>query len=159
MGNALTWSSESEVKFPSNSGNTMYDYVFTLASVPNPNKGNKRMNKNSVDMTYPDLTPNTLADNLWTKYEQYSTKFCLAVYELVSTPTANAAPNVYSARTYGVLHHAWLGFNKVNPVLYVLDGNFAPVSCVEAIEGLQSKEYVIATGTDLTKAKNAGSKM
>lgn len=36
----------------------------------------------SYDFNYPDGTPSTLADNyLWTTYEQYSTKFCLSVWD------------------------------------------------------------------------------
>lgn len=83
-GNALTWNSESDVNFLSNADeNTFYDYVFTLSSVQNPSYGGERMAEGdmSYDYTYPDSTPRDLSDNLWTRYEQYSTKFCLAVWD------------------------------------------------------------------------------
>lgn len=47
----------------------------------------------SYDNNYPDPTPNSLGDNLWTTYEAYTNKFLLAVYD--DANTANSGNIAY----------------------------------------------------------------
>lgn len=144
MGNTVQSTySTSDITFPSNSDDTtFYDYVFTLQSVTNPSDGFKRTDT-SRDYTYPDSTETDLSDNLWTRYEKYSKKFDIGVWD--EAGTTNSDTNAYQARSYGVLSHAWLGFFKFNDILYILDNNYE-VNDVECTEGLLSPKYYVATG-------------
>lgn len=89
---------------------------------------------------------------MWTRYETYSTKFCLSVWD--DENTANTDTEAYQARSYGVLHHAYLGFFEVNPILYVTDLDLMAVDAVETTAGLQSDYYYVATGSTKDNAKN-----
>jgi hypothetical protein len=76
----------------------------------------------SYDNTYPDDTNLDLSDNLWTSYEEYSKKFELCIFNEESVSSSDSI--YYQARSYGILHHSYIGFFEINPLLYILDSNF-----------------------------------
>lgn len=110
----------------------------------------------SFDMTYRDPTPYDLTDvNLWKEYESYTTKFEIAVYNNEGTlAESNAA---YNSRNYGVLNSVWLGFSETLDLLWILDEDGDLIddeNPIEVIAGLQSNEFFVATGIDLSIAQN-----
>jgi len=76
----------------------------------------------SYDNAYPDDTEQDLSDNLWTSYEEYSKKFELAVRD--EEGTSNSDSIYYNSRSYGILHHAYVGFFEINPILSFLDADY-----------------------------------
>lgn len=106
----------------------------------------------SYDNTYPDDTKLDLSNNLWTSYEEYSKKFELGIFN--EENLANADPTYYQTRSYGILHHSYIGYFEVNPLLYILNSKYEQVITLEATAGLLSDYYYIATGNSRAEATN-----
>ena len=61
-------------------------------------------------MTLNDQNLNRISLSLWETYDSYTNKFELHVYQTTETLTNTVSGTSYNARSYGILHTAYLGF-------------------------------------------------
>lgn len=129
------------------------DYVLTVNGVKNPSETYLRDTTASGDFDVIAAGDITSSKNLWLRYQQYSLKFEMALFNKPGSSDTNGFN-----RAYGVLNAAWVGFKPQKTSLYILNEKGKHVdgkaTFLTVVSGLQSGDNYIATGKTIAEAKN-----
>lgn len=99
---------------------TYVDYVLNIDDVDNPDFAHARTGSADMDITLAEDSA-SVDDPLWIKYDAYTTKFEMALYNALGDSTGTGT--LKSTKAYGVYSSNWAGFKPSKSLLYVLDEN------------------------------------